>query len=98
MIDVKYHFKQIWVYILGVDAIAVGRHIFFKRPESLVSDRLIRHELVHVDQCAEYLIWGQWWLAIPRFWAVYVWQWIWVGFNYGKMPFEIEAKAAERQK
>ena len=50
-----------------------------------VTPRLIAHELAHVLQAERH--------AWP--WA-YVRQWAATGFSYTNMPFEVEARAAER--
>ena len=49
-----------------------------------VTERLMAHELKHVHQAERH--------AWP---GAYVWQWIRTGFSYTRMPFEVEARAAE---
>jgi hypothetical protein len=55
-------------------------------PGAIATQRLIAHELAHVHQ-AERNAWP----------AAYIWQWIRTGFSYHRMPFEVEARAAERE-
>ena len=51
----------------------------------VLTQRLLAHELAHVLQAEEY-----------RWPSAYVWQWITTGFSYTRMPFEVEARAAEK--
>lgn len=56
------------------------------RSAELVTERLVAHELAHVLQAE----------ANPPWPLTYVWQWIRTGFSYTRMPFEVSARAAER--
>lgn len=47
---------------------------------------LVRHELMHAQQCKRYGWFGFWWRCI----------WYVIRYGYDKSPFEIEARAAER--
>jgi hypothetical protein len=55
------------------------------RPGVPLSRRLLAHELCHVLQAERH--------AWP---FAYVWQWMQYGFSYYRMPFEVEAREAER--
>ena len=50
-----------------------------------VTERLLAHECAHVLQAERY--------SWP---SAYIWQWITTGFSYTRMPFEVEARAAEK--
>jgi hypothetical protein len=54
-------------------------------PRTVLSERLLAHELAHVRQ-AERTVWP----------LAYVVQWAVSGFSYPTMPFEREAREAER--
>ena len=51
----------------------------------VLTQRLLAHEHAHVLQAEEY-----------RWPSAYVWQWITTGFSYTRMPFEVEARSAEK--
>ena len=55
------------------------------RPGVPLTRRLVAHELRHVMQAERH--------AWP---IAYFWQWFTTGRNYHTMPFEVEARAAER--
>lgn len=98
-VEIKHHYHQKWVRILNTGAVTFGRHIFFRRPARLVTSRLIRHEHAHVMQYNRHRLWGQWWLAIPIFLAVYAWQWVCAGFRYKQIRYELEAwEIADKKK
>ena len=54
-------------------------------PNTVVTPRLMAHEIAHLIQ-AENAVWP----------LAYVIQWAATGFSYTNMPFEVEARAAER--
>lgn len=93
------HYNQKWLRIFGIKAMAIGRHIFYRYSKDtlMIPDlaELQKHELAHVRQYAALRVRGLWSIAILRFWAIYLWQWIWAGFNYRRIPYEIEARNAE---
>jgi hypothetical protein len=60
------------------------RRILIARGATL-TERLLAHELKHVTQAERH----------PWPWA-YLTQWARTGFSYTNMPFEIDARAAER--
>lgn len=95
-ITVRYHYNQRWLGRLGRVGMTVGRHVFFRDRGSRVPERLYRHELVHVRQYARLRLLGQWWVAVPAFLAAYAWQWAAAGFRWRRIPYEVEARAAER--
>lgn len=55
------------------------------RPGTPLTKPLIAHELCHVMQAEKH----------PWPWA-YFWQWLTTGRSYWDMPFEVEARAAEK--
>jgi hypothetical protein len=55
-------------------------------PGVTITERLLAHELCHVTQAERH----PWPLA-------YVTQWLLTGMSYTRMPFEVEARAAEVQ-
>jgi len=55
------------------------------RPGAVLTKRLLAHELRHVTQAENH----PWPLA-------YLWQWLTTTRNYHTMPFEVEARAAEK--
>ena len=65
--------------------VPLRRRIVFAHPRRMTA-RLMAHELQHVLQ-AEKVIWP----------LAYVIQWARHGFSYTNMPYEVEARAAERQ-
>lgn len=95
--EIKSHYNQKWLRLFGIKAMAIGRHIFYRYSEKVIAGmpRLQKHESTHVRQYAALRIWGLWSIAIVRFWAIYLWQWIRAGFNYKRIPYEIEARNAE---
>ena len=98
-VKIKYHYHRKWVKkIFRTDGITFGRHTYFRRYKSRVSQRLIRHEKKHMEQYDRYRFWGQWWIAVPLFIFVYICQWICAGFRYSRVRYEKEARAAEKKK
>lgn len=89
----RWCYHNCW-WLLWADGIAVGQWVFFRSNKPSLN--LVLHKLKHVEQCSRYLVFDSWSIAVVRFWCVYVWQWVTVGFSYSKIPFEIEARAAER--
>ena len=70
----------------GVDAwVPRPRLIVFRRP-GLISQRLMAHELAHVNQ------WERHGIAFP---ALYVLAWARAGLSYSENAFEREARALE---
>lgn len=55
-------------------------------PKYAVNRKFLAHELMHVSQWERYSIF---------FLPLYVLQWVLVGFNYWKIPLEVEARSAE---
>lgn len=89
------HFDHWFAKLIG-RCITIGRHVFYTHPQKYISSALMRHEAKHVEQYQRYVLFGCQWIAILRFWCVYLWQWAWVAkFRYTDIPFEIEARAAE---
>lgn len=73
-----------WVPPRATAWVPCPRTIVVQRLEDL-HERLVAHELKHVLQAEEHRPWP----------LAYVWQWIRCGFSYVRMPFEVEARAAE---
>ena len=68
-----------------IGGITFGHHIFFKRRQGEVSDRLFKHEMAHVAQIER--------MGFVRFYLKYLWYNI--RYGYKKNPLELEAiKAA----
>lgn len=88
---------MIWIYNISwlhVDGIVLWPFVLIRTPKAGTSQRLIRHEKVHVRQCYRLLIVG--------FYIAYVFQYFKLrlrGFShfdaYQNNPFEIEAQEAE---
>ena len=93
--EIRYHYCQGWVRRLNRAGITFGRHVFFRNKDFYISQRLYRHELAHVRQYAKFRLFGQWWIAIPAFLAVYAWQWAAAGFRWRRIRYEVEARRAE---
>lgn len=81
----------VWVYscdrfplLPWVAGMTLGSYVIARRDS--LSERLLRHEFVHVEQW-----WRYGWTFIPR----YLWGWIRAGFSYEGNWMEREADAAE---
>jgi hypothetical protein len=93
---VREHYKQRWVDILGVSAVTVGQHIFYWNTEDRVRPWLRDHELVHTRQYKKYGLIGFlviyfYWYLVGRLEGLSHWE------AYEKIPFEVEAREAERR-
>jgi hypothetical protein len=68
----------------GAAAWVPARRTIIIAPGAVVTERLLAHELAHVKQ------------AETRPWPLaYALQWAVTGMSYTRMPFEVEARAAE---
>lgn len=67
--------------------VPLPRLIVFAAPKFTQNVELMAHELMHVLQAEEY----GW-----RWPLVYVAQWVRSGFSYTNMPFEVEARDAQK--
>ena len=68
----------------GFVAIMLFGYIFARKKFKPLSERVINHENIHAAQAKEC---GGWAL----FYVQYLYQWVRVGFKYGKISFEREA-------
>ena len=94
--DVRFHYNQKWVRTLsGQGGITLGRNIYFVYRRTQITETFMKHELKHVEQYSRFRLFGWWWISIPPWLVVYVVQWIFAGFRYSKIPYELEAVAAE---
>lgn len=92
---VKEHYNQTWVNLLGACAVTFGNHIFYDIDKPYVRQTIRKHEMKHVEQYSKYGVVG--FLMIYLMWYV-------IGRLKGKdhwgaykdIPFEIEARAAEK--
>lgn len=78
----KKHFNTWWLRHTWIGAMTLGSHVFFKRPENEVSERIIRHEYMHVEQVKR--------LGVFRFYTLYLWYTLLHG--YKRNPLEVEAR------
>ena len=67
----------------GFSAINLFGTIYARIECKPLPERTVRHEMIHTAQANDFLLK---WFA---FYAVYLWYWIWFGYN--KNPFEREA-------
>ena len=95
--EVRFYYCQRWLGPFGRTGIAVGRWVFFRWPFWMVTDRLLDHETEHCKQYDRLRLLGQWWVAIPAFWAAYACQWVAAGFRWRRIRYEVEARRAEKQ-
>lgn len=84
MDTIHYKSKLLWFFPRWVEAFVFGQHIFVRG--RVISQPLLRHERVHVDQYAKYGVIG------------FLVRYIWYQIRYGYIdnPLEIEARRAER--
>ncbi len=80
---------------ISISAITIGPFIFVRSPK--VSDRLLRHELVHVVQYKELYYVGFVFLYV-YFWLVGLWRHMDARMAYREIPFEQEARHGESHK
>jgi hypothetical protein len=80
---VCFHFSSplLILFPRWVSGVTLGRHVFFRRPLGQVSPRLVRHELIHVCQYAQYGFFG------------FLWRYLWRErkIAYRQKSFELEA-------
>lgn len=93
---VKEHYKQRWVDLLGSSAVTFGQHIFYWSSEERVRPWLRDHEMEHVKQYKRYGLFGFivlycYWYMVGRLRGLSHWE------AYEKIPFEVEARKAERR-
>lgn len=82
--------------ILKTDGVTIGNTIYYRQPKALISGRLHRHELKHIEQYQQY--------GIVGFLAIYILHYTkgrlqglghWDA--YLRIPFEVEARKAEKE-
>jgi len=66
--------------ILGVRGIVLYPFVFVN---DKTNKRLVNHELIHIEQIKD--------CGVLKFYILYLWYWIKLGFKYRENPFEIEA-------
>ena len=93
---VKEHYNQKWVLRLGATAVTIGQHIFYEHGPDDIGFRLRRHELAHTRQYEKYGLIGflvvyLYWYLVGRLKGLSHWE------AYEKIPFEVEAREAERR-
>ena len=75
-----------WLALPWVRAMVPRKRVILVRRDVALTERLLAHELAHVIQAERH----PWPLA-------YFAQWVASGFSYTNMPFEVEARKAERE-
>ncbi len=92
---IQEHYRHKLPTLLGVDAVTLDKHIYYRQGKDYISERLRRHEQAHVNQ---YLIYGK-----CRFIFQYVIEYCigrLKGLNHQKaylaISFEVKAREAER--
>ncbi len=93
---IKEHYNQKWVLLLGARAITIGQHIFYERSGNHISTTLRDHEMEHTRQYKKYGLLGFlvlycYWYLVWRLKGLPHWE------AYEKIPFEVEAREAERR-
>lgn len=93
---IKEHYNQKWVEYLGAGAVTFGNHIFYVQQQERVRPYLRNHEMKHVEQYEKYGLIGflvvyLYWYLVGRFNGLSHWE------AYEKIPFEVEAREAERR-
>lgn len=91
---VKEYYEHWLPPILGATATTLGHNIFYEKNKTKISDKLRRHEMIHVEQCERLSTFG--------FFVIYFFYYIKFrleGLNhwdaYYKNPLEIEAYGRE---
>lgn len=93
--NMKEHFNQAWVRLVGACAVTLGSHVFYDFTNGDLPQRIRAHERKHVEQYAKYgvvrfLLRYLFWYLKGRLGGLTHWG------AYDKVPFEIEAVKAER--
>ena len=79
-------------FFINISAITIGPFIFVRG--SKISDRLLRHELVHVVQYRELYYVGFVFLYV-FYWLLGLWRYMDPRLAYKEIPFEQEARHGE---
>lgn len=74
--------------VLNVGAITLWPYVFVATKKEETPPSLFLHECTHLAQIAQH--------GVVGFYIKYLWQWARVGFDYYKIPLEIEAYALEK--
>ena len=93
---IKEHYNQKWVHLLKARAVTIGQHIFYERSGNHISTALRNHEMEHTRQYEKcgligFLVIYLYWYLVGRLKGLSHWE------AYEKIPFEVEAREAERR-